>query len=131
MVTEENEGKGKINPENRGSKYSVVHYQAGHSYTRKHSWVLISQETNREPCISEQFLGRRGGRWRVFVCLLLHIYSFFPFLFLSLTVPVAYGSSRTRDRIRAAAADLCQSHSHTRSRLHLLPMLQLTAILDP
>lgn len=62
------ERKKEMNPEKRGIKYKVVHYPAGHSYTRKHSWVLISQETIWRHCISEQCMGRRGERWRS-ICL--------------------------------------------------------------
>lgn len=57
-------GKREMNPEKREIKHSVLHYQAGHNYTTKHSWVLVSQETIWEHCIPEQFTGRRGERWR-------------------------------------------------------------------
>ena len=61
-------GKREMNPEKRESKHNVVHYQAGHNYTTKHSWVLVSQETIWEHCISEQCTGRMGERWRS-ICL--------------------------------------------------------------
>ena len=43
----------------------------------------------------------------------------------------AYGSSQDRGWIGAAAAGLQHSHSNARSKLHLWPILQLTAAPDP
>ena len=53
------------------------------------------------------------------------------FFFLFKAARVAYGSSRARSQIGATVAGLCHSHSNTGSELHLWPMLQLVAMLDP
>ena len=43
----------------------------------------------------------------------------------------AYGSSWARGQIEAAVAGLLHSHNSVESELHLQPMLQLVAMLDP
>ena len=43
----------------------------------------------------------------------------------------AYGSSQVRDQMGAVAAALSHSHTNAGSELHLLPMAQLAAPLDP
>ena len=48
-----------------------------------------------------------------------------------MAAPAAYVSLQARGQIRAAAASLHHSYSHTGSKLHLQPMLQLAATLDP
>ena len=55
-----------------------------------------------------------------------------PFFFcLFRYTPGAYGSSQTRGQIGATAGGLHHSHSNVGSKLHLHPMPQLTAALDP
>ena len=46
-------------------------------------------------------------------------------------VPTAYGGSQARGRIGAAATGLHHSHSSARSEMHLQPIPQVTATLDP
>lgn len=54
------------------------------------------------------------------------------YLFILFTAaPAADGSSQARDGIRAAVAGLRHSRGNPRSELHLPPMLQLVAMLDP
>ena len=61
----------------------------------------------------------------------LLLFFFFFFFCLFRAAPTAYGSSRARGRIRAVAAGLHHSHSNMGSELHLGPISQLTAVLDP
>ena len=74
--------------------------------------------------------------WRVskgiFILLFYFILSYF-LVFLSnfRAAPVAYGSSQARGLIRVTAAGLQNSHSNARSELHLQPISQLMAVLDP
>jgi len=60
---------------------------------------------------------------------------FLGFIFLSFCLfraaPAAYGGFWTRGRIGAVAASLCHSHSNVESELHLQPIPQLIALLDP
>ena len=56
---------------------------------------------------------------------------FFCLFAFSRAAPTAYGGFQARGLIRAVAASLCHSHSHTGSELHLQPIPQLTATLDP
>ena len=89
---------------------------------------------------SDSFLLSHKGNSKTFF-FLFFLPSFLPsFLSLSLSPlacllckaePKVYGGSQARGRIGAAAAGLCQSHSNTRSKLHLRPMPQLMATLDP
>ena len=53
------------------------------------------------------------------------------FIFIYMAAPAAYGSSWARSQIEAAAFGLCHSHGNTGSELHLLPMPQVAAMLDP
>ena len=46
-------------------------------------------------------------------------------------IPVAYGGSQATGQIGAVAAGLQHSHSNVRSKLHLQPIPQVTAMLDP
>ena len=56
---------------------------------------------------------------------------FFFFFAFSRATPVAYGRSQARGRIGAVAAGLHHSHSNAGSEPCLLPIPQLTAMLDP
>ena len=53
------------------------------------------------------------------------------FFFHFMVAPAAYGSYQARGGIGAVTVSLRHSYSHTRSELHLRPMLQLVAMLDP
>ena len=66
---------------------------------------------------------------RIRLCEIASVFFLFTFLFMA--GPEAYGSSRARGRIGAAAAGLHHSHRNPVSKLHLRPVLQLVAILDP
>jgi len=44
---------------------------------------------------------------------------------------MAYGSSQARGGVGATAAGLHHSHRNSESKPHLLPIPQLTAMLDP
>ena len=55
----------------------------------------------------------------------------FCLFFLFRATPAAYGSSQARGQIEAVAAGLCHGHSNSGSKLHLQPIPQLTATLDP
>ena len=64
--------------------------------------------------------------FHLFIYLLFFV--FLPFLG---PLPAAYGGSQARDPIGAAAASPHWSHSNTGSELHLRPIPQLMAMLDP
>ena len=53
------------------------------------------------------------------------------FFFLFTVMPVVYGSSSARGPIRSCSCSLCHRHGNTISELHLQPMQQLVAMLDP
>ena len=59
------------------------------------------------------------------------IFCFVLFCFAFLAALLAYGNSQARGWNRATAASLCHSHSNTGSELHLWPIPQLMAALDP
>ena len=61
--------------------------------------------------------------------LLLHIIVFILIFFRA--PHVAYGSSQARGLIRDTAAGLHHSHSNAGSKMHLRPIPQLSARLDP
>ena len=73
----------------------------------------------------------------VFTCFLIPcLYFFLSFFFLVFLpflglLPQQRGDSQARGLIRAVAASLCQSHSNAGSELHLQPIPQLMAMLDP
>ena len=54
-------------------------------------------------------------------------FSFFPFM----AAPVAYGSFQARGLNQSCSCGLCHSHSTAGSELHLWPLPQLAAMLDP
>ena len=58
-------------------------------------------------------------------------FSFFCLFAISWAAPVAYGGLQARGPIGAVAAGLHQSHGNKGSELHLQPIPQLTATLDP
>ena len=62
----------------------------------------------------------QDSQFVILFCLLINFFR---------AAPSAYGSSRARGRIRAAAAGL--HHSNSGSELHLRPISQLLAMLDP
>ena len=53
------------------------------------------------------------------------------FIYFFSAALMAFGSTQGRGGIRATAAGLCHSDSNTRSKLHLWPIPQLMATLDP
>ena len=55
----------------------------------------------------------------------------FSFFGLFRATLAAYGGSQARGPIGAVAAGLYHSHSNVGSELHLRPIPQLTAMLDP
>ena len=55
----------------------------------------------------------------------------FFFFCLFRATPAPYGGSQSRGPAGVVAAGLCPSHSHAGSELHLQPIPQLTATLDP
>ena len=48
-----------------------------------------------------------------------------------MAAPVAYRGSQAREKIGAATADLRQSHGNTGSEVHLWPIPQFVATLNP
>lgn len=74
-------------------------------------------------CVNKPKDGRGGSdeiRQRfIFICFLFRV------------APVAYGSSWARGQIEAVATGLYHSHSNSGFTLHLQPMPQLAAMLDP
>ena len=60
-----------------------------------------------------------------------NFFLFFSFFFFLRAALVAYIGSQAMRQIGAAAAGLCHRHSKTGSELHLRPIPQLTAMLDP
>ena len=63
------------------------------------------------------------------VILKISLFSFFLFFGGWEATTVAYGSSQAKDQIGGATASL--RHSHAKSELHLWPVPQLMALLDP
>ena len=87
------------------------------------SWGLGVLKRFWKPRLCRQKFKSQGCHLQLCDCIFLFV--------LFRAVPMAYGSSQARVQIRAAGASLHHSHSKTESKLHLWPILQLTAIPDP
>ena len=99
-----------------------------------HRYAHLTPQVNHPPgkrlhLLAEEYLGKSSSHISHFQ--LENQPSEEHLFFFFLTTPEAYGGSQARGRIRAAAAGLHHSHSNAGSKLHLQPMPQLTATLNP
>ena len=73
-------------------------------------------------------VGQRAPVPRLFLTYIILAIFFFCYF---RAAPTAYGDFQARGQIEAVAASLHHSHSNMGSELHLQPIPQLTAVLNP
>ena len=74
---------------------------------------------------------QRMGLLSLLLFFFFFFFFFFVFFFFFRVVPAAYGGYQARGPVGAVAASLYHSHSNMGSELHLHPVPQLMAMLDP